>query len=167
MKTKLAVLLTIVLIGCRPEPRQPEAQKPTQKSPSLTEVFNLRSRCAELAHKIDEGLAYGSAVSREVASNYSVQSNRCYVTLSDVTTRPNGSLSGTSTNLYDGQTQELLAFAQQQEMDTPTQRMSGMIFGEDEDKYNNTLLSMCHPGGDCGFAFVNDYIAKIMKRDAQ
>jgi hypothetical protein len=29
------------------------------------------------------------------------------------------------------------------------------------------LLSMCHPGGDCGFAFVNDYIAKIMKRDVQ
>ena|SRR6266446_2281928 len=78
-----------------------------QKTPTATEVFNLRQKCFELGEKIDKEMFHGPSVSQYAISNYSAKNNRCYVKL--VTTSP-GAFS--MERLFDGQTKEELASAQ-------------------------------------------------------
>src|SRR5712692_1543143 len=77
--------------------------------PTATEVFNLRSKCAELGEKIMERNIIGSALTQSQVSHYDAETNRCYVEL-DVNT---GDLTKFddyySRTLFDGQTGEMLA----------------------------------------------------------
>ena len=82
-----------------------------QKPPSATELFELRSKCAALGEKILRENVIGSALTQSEVSHYDPKTARCYVEL----TVQNADITNptiTSTYLYDGQTKELLAFAQ-------------------------------------------------------
>jgi hypothetical protein len=88
-----------------------DKQPMSNRLPTATEVFDLRSKCAAMGEKIMEDNVIGPALGQEQVSHYSPTSNRCYVKLEVHT----GDLSTpldkfvTHTYLYDGQTKELLA----------------------------------------------------------
>ena len=77
---------------------------------SATEIFALRSQCAELGKKLLAGGVHGPDVQARQKSNYSQQINRCYVEL-DFSPADAGSPDYQATRyLYDGQTGEMLAW---------------------------------------------------------
>lgn len=77
--------------------------------PTATEIFTLRSRCAELGQKIMEHNFIGSALTQDVTTHYDPQTNRCYaeldVTEADLTKYNDYNFRA----VYDGQTREILA----------------------------------------------------------
>jgi hypothetical protein len=79
---------------------------------TATEVFNLRSRCAELGQKIMESNIIGPALTQTQVSHYDPRSNRCYslldVSTADLSTPEEKEFR--SSYLYDAQTEEMLAF---------------------------------------------------------
>lgn len=88
----------------------PSVAAPTNRLPSSSEVFDLRSKCAKLGEKLLANDIHGPAVYIEAVSSYNPRTNRCHVTL---TSQPADlSLPGRYMNvtLYDGQTGEMLAF---------------------------------------------------------
>jgi hypothetical protein len=78
---------------------------------TATEIFNLRSRCADLGQKIMDSNVIGPALTQSQVSHYDPRSNRCYVRLdlntADLSVPPEKALR--SSFLYDGQTGEMLA----------------------------------------------------------
>jgi hypothetical protein len=82
-----------------------------QRQASATEVFHLRSECADLGVKILNDNLVGMALTKSQVSHYNPKTNRCYVVL----TIQSANLSAPSQRfeeyLYDGQTGEQLAFA--------------------------------------------------------
>jgi len=78
----------------------------------IAEVVQLRSACDAVGQQILDGNFIRSALYQEQFSRYSPQTNRCYVEMRVQT----GDLGNRSDRfgryLYDGQTRELLAFAQ-------------------------------------------------------
>jgi hypothetical protein len=100
-------------------PRIAIAEKPliaTQKSsvPTATEVFSLRSRCEELAQKIEDENLVGSALAQSHRSHYDPATNRCYVELNVHSADLDKFEDNNSRYLYDGQTHELLAWIKNQ-----------------------------------------------------
>ena len=101
------------LLGCSSQAAQKVAPTPTPRLYAMataSEVFALRSKCAELAEKVLEDNIIGNALTHDVKSHYTPDTNRCYVELdvsaADLTQfneRPY------SRYLYDGQTKEMLA----------------------------------------------------------
>lgn len=86
-----------------------------QTPPTATEVFNLRSRCKEIADKKSENFFLGTPETIVVASwtsKYDVKNNRCYVGLFLKRSIPQMSLETEARQVYDGQTDDLLAFTQ-------------------------------------------------------
>ncbi len=78
---------------------------------SASEIFALRSQCAELAKKLLAGGVHGSDVQARQKSNYNQVNNRCYVEL-DFSPADAGSAEYQATRyLYDGQTGEMLAWS--------------------------------------------------------
>ncbi len=89
----LIVLVLATLSGCqKPPPPTAVADEPAFRKPTATEVFNLRTRCAELASKISsEHDTTGSDIAaiqkkppfltQEQVSHYDPKTNRCYVEL--------------------------------------------------------------------------------------
>jgi hypothetical protein len=153
----ISLFALLILAGCSgPRPAQPER---TQKLPTATEVFDLRTKCAEFGRELDQSLPYGSNWQRTVNSNYSPHVNRCYVDLTDM----NDTIHQFTRDLYDGQTRDLLAHAKTDGFMSEQHNQVGNIYVES----NIHTLSDCHPGGDCGFAKVNAYIDEKMKRDDQ
>lgn len=51
------------------------------RPPTAAEVFNLRSKCAELGQKILDGNLTGPALTQSQVSHYDPETNRCYVRL--------------------------------------------------------------------------------------
>ena len=49
---------------------------PTFRGPTATEVFNLRSKCAELGEKILKNTAIGDALKKDQLSHYEPKTNR-------------------------------------------------------------------------------------------
>lgn len=148
----ISFFAVLILAGCSaPRPAQPER---TQKVPTATEIFNLRTKCAELSRQLDESLPYGPAWTRSTVSNYEPKSNRCYVTLED----DDGAAHEHSINLYDGQTRELLAYTRRS-LANGKHVTVGMIFSQ------NTAQDDCSSTGDCGFRRTEAYIDGHMKRD--
>jgi hypothetical protein len=91
-------------------------QRPSEQTgatPTATEIFDLRSKCAALGQKIMEGNAIGNALTQDVLSHYNSSSNRCYVKLSVHTADLTTPLPQTIDDeyLYDGQTGEFLLAA--------------------------------------------------------
>ena len=84
-------------------------QERTFQRPTATEVFRLRSVCAELGERILQSNVIGSALYQQQVSHYDERTNRCYVELT-VQNAQSPDLY-INRNLFDGQTKELLAFA--------------------------------------------------------
>ena len=82
---------------------------PSFVSPTATEVFNLRSKCAELGEKILKNTVIGEALKKDQLSHYEQKTNRCYVQL----TVSNADLAKGDDYfqqyLFDGQTGQVLA----------------------------------------------------------
>ncbi|MEO8168353.1 MAG: hypothetical protein ABI623_08900, partial [bacterium] len=83
----------------------------THRSASATEIFHLRSECADLGAKILNSSLVGSALTQTQVSRYDPKSNRCYVELTVQTANLKAPTEYYATYLYDGQTGEMLAFA--------------------------------------------------------
>jgi hypothetical protein len=82
---------------------------PSFRSPTAAEVFDLRSKCAELGEKIMKNTVIGNALKKGQVSHYEPKTNRCYVQL----TVWNPDLAKGSEyfqqSLFDGQTGQELA----------------------------------------------------------
>jgi hypothetical protein len=94
--------------------------------PTATEIGQLRSACAAVGQQILEGNVIRSAVYQEQFSHYNPRTNRCYVEMRIQTGDPDKHSDRVGQYLYDGQTKELLAFAQIQDG-----RKSGRVFDLD------------------------------------
>jgi len=102
----IAFIAAIVLIG---------GVAVAQTPPTATEVFNLRSRCKEIADKKSENFFLGTPETIIIASwtsKYDIKNNRCYVGLFLKRSIPQMSLETEARQVYDGQTDDLLAFTQ-------------------------------------------------------
>jgi hypothetical protein len=106
------IALSVVLFfsGCQKSSAPiPTAGAPSFRSPTATEVFNLRSKCAELGEKIMKDTVIGDALKKDQLSRYDPKTNRCYVQL----TVWNADLTKGDENfqryLFDGQTGQVLA----------------------------------------------------------
>src|SRR5262245_19171241 len=84
------------------------AQKGDFRGPNATEVFDLRSRCAELAEKMLEENVISGGLTQSQISRYDLRTNRCYV---EMTVQSNNGITYHHRQLYDGQTKELLAYS--------------------------------------------------------
>jgi hypothetical protein len=104
------LIAAAVLTGCNKNPDQTDA-KPFQP-PTATEVFNLRSQCAEFAMKW-RSAGYPFRTTSWV-SHYAPRSNRCYIKTESSSVNPTNNRPKTLTSLYDGQTEELLAWTSQE-----------------------------------------------------
>jgi hypothetical protein len=115
MKTAFLLLLVLAFIAglfarnpkvfYRIQPVSSNANRP-----SATEIFNLRSKCAELGEKIMEGNHIGSALTQSQVSHYDSGTNRCYVEL-DVNVADLSKWDEYNSRcLFDGQTGELLGW---------------------------------------------------------
>jgi len=93
------------------------------ESPRATEEVQLRSACAALGEQILAGNFIRSAVYQEQFSHYSPRTNRCYVEMRVQTIDPDEPSDRFARYLYDGQTKEMLAFAQIQ-----NGKKSGKVF---------------------------------------
>lgn len=112
MKPVFVSTLLVLLSGCRAAsaPRTPVGEAAFTK-PTATEVFNLRTRCAELGEKILASNVIGSALAHEQTSHYDPKTNRCYVAIDVHMGDLNRYQEYYSVYLYDGQTGEMLASA--------------------------------------------------------
>ena len=113
MKPSRALLVLAVVLAAAASCGRNEksgSDRHGSEGPSATEVFDLRSRCAELAQKLLDGGVHGPFVQAGQKSSYSPVNNRCYVEL-DFTTADASSPEHQSTRyLYDGQTKQVLAW---------------------------------------------------------
>ena len=128
------------------------AQQGDFRLPTATEVFNLRSRCAELGQKILEGMVRGNneAIISQ-ASRYDARTNRCYVDLIVRTIDPTKPPNLFHRYLFYGQTKEILA-----EASIYNDRKQGQVL----DKQHNPTSST-----DNGWDDARQYIDQMMAED--
>ena len=102
--------LLLVFSGCQKSSAPiPPVDAPSFRSPTATEVFNLRSKCAELGEKIFKNTDIADALKKDQVSHYEPKTNRCYVQLT--VWNPNLSKGDDYFQQYllDGQTGQVLA----------------------------------------------------------
>jgi hypothetical protein len=87
------------------------AAERAQAPPVGAEEARLRAACAAVGEQILASNFMRSAVYQEQFSRYSAPTNRCYVEMR-VQTMPGENTARIGRYLYDGQTKELLAFAE-------------------------------------------------------
>jgi hypothetical protein len=121
------------------------AQQPSFQPPTATELFNLRSRCAELGNKFLDDLVVFRPLTKSITSRYDPRTNHCY---GDVVTQNPHSFYHNRT-LVDLQTGEPLAYAK-----TEKSKKVGMVSGRLTDMRD-----------DLGFSDANEYIDKLMQED--
>jgi hypothetical protein len=145
LKSRLIAMVAL-LASCQ---NRPPAEDRAYKPPTATEVFHLRSECVRLGEKIVEENLIGSAQWMTQEFHYNPKTNRCYVRLTDtdkIKPRENYGI-----NLYDGQTREMLAFAQVKHGEKV-----GMVSG-------TTMRDTTE--ADAGFAEAMEFINKAMEND--
>jgi hypothetical protein len=82
MKTISLFAVIVILSGCQQTSTpKPAVDEPAFRKPTATEIFNLRSKCAEFGEKIMNENIIGIALAQEQVSHYDPKSNRCYVEL--------------------------------------------------------------------------------------
>jgi hypothetical protein len=118
---------------------------------TATEDVHLRSSCAAWAQQILEGNFIRSALYQEQFSHYSASTNRCYVEIRVQTGELNEYSHRFGRYLYDGQTKEMLAFAQIQ-----NGKKSGKVF----DLHHRTTSFE-----NAGWDDASDYIYAMMADD--
>src|SRR5262244_1988050 len=105
-------LSAFIAVSCSHSSGQSELQRPKTAAanpPTASEIFNLRSKCAELGQKIMENHVIGSALTQDVVTHYDPKTNRCYAEL-DVNMADLSKFDEyNSRTLYDAQTGEMLA----------------------------------------------------------
>lgn len=82
---------------------------PSFRSPTATEVFNLRSKCAELGEKILKNTVVADDLKKEELSHYEPKANRCYVRLTVWNANLGKGEEYFQQYLFDGQTGQILA----------------------------------------------------------
>jgi len=105
----------VSICGCQKAPPPAKADdKPAFLPPTATEIFNLRSKCADLGEKLLQADLIGPTLAHEATSRYDPKTNRCYVRIdihmADLTRYDELY----SSYLYDGQTGEMLAWIKSQ-----------------------------------------------------
>jgi hypothetical protein len=117
----LPLVALALALGClatpAPAPKDnSDAQAPQAafRQPTPTEVFHLRTECAQLAQKIMDENLIGSALTQTIVSRYDPRSNRCYAQLSVLGPEAGPSTGYVNNVLYDAQTRDMLAFATQE-----------------------------------------------------
>ena len=104
-----AVASTVLVSACQKQTASCP-NEPTVAPPTATEVFHLRNECTELGRKIMEGNFIGIALTQTAESHYNPKTNRCYVKLEVSKANLNDPHYVSHTYLYDGQTQQILAY---------------------------------------------------------
>jgi hypothetical protein len=136
----------------KPKSAQPPA---SNRLPTASEVFELRTKCAALGERIRDENFIGSALAQEEVSRYSPEANRCYVRLdvhtADLGTPPEKFIS--HTYLFDGQTRELLASLTAE---------GGKQFGQ---LFDDSLKEMAHDPIGPSSNEVTEIINKFMAED--
>ncbi len=114
MCMKLALLFIVLMLfcGCQPPSKARPTVETSFATPTATEVFNLRSKCAEFGEKILDGNIIGLALTQTQVSHYHPKTNRCYVELTVNMADLSKYEDYYARHLYDGQTGELLASVQ-------------------------------------------------------
>jgi len=123
------------------------AQQRDFQLPTATEVFNLRSRCAELGEAILDQQPFKNRTFPSQASRYDPRTNRCYVELTVLT----DDINTIHRYLYDGQTKEMLAHAA---------RVNGKKEGQ---IFNNQP----NPPGIAGYFEATEYIDQMMAEESE
>jgi hypothetical protein len=96
--------------GCqKPSAPVPPVGTPSLRGPTATEVFNLRSKCAELGEKILKNTVVADALKKDQLSHYEPKTNRCYVQLTVWNANLNKGDEYFHQYLFDGQTGQTLA----------------------------------------------------------
>jgi len=123
------------------------AAERTHQLPTATEVFQLRSACANLGEALLDETTVGSALTKDQVSHYDPPSNRCYIELTVQKANPKGFDDYINRSLYDGQTKELLAFARIEKS-----KKVGMIF----DRQHSMADPTKNLGWDDASAYINE-----------
>jgi hypothetical protein len=114
--------LMVLLAACILTVGDAIAADPVRQSPVIEDV-QLRSACAASAQQILERNFVRSALYQDQFWRYSPSTNRCYVEIRVQTGGPDEHSDRFGQYLYDGETRELLAFAQIQ-----NGKKSGKVF---------------------------------------
>ena len=120
-----------------------------QQLPAGTEVVEQHSTCAAWGREILERNFIRSALYQEQFSRYNPRTNRCYVEMRVQTVDPNKDSDRLGRYLYDGQTREMLAFAQIQ-----NGKKSGRVFD-----LNHRTTSFENAGWDDATEYIDTMMA--------
>ncbi len=139
MKT-VSLFVLLMLSGCQ-QPSMPKAvaEETVFRRPTATEIFNLRSKCAEFGEKIMNENIIGIALAQEQVSHYDPKSNRCYVELTVHTADLAHFDDYLARYCYDKQTGEILAWSKLAKGAT-TGFVTGSSFGIDDYVAANTKI---------------------------
>ena len=138
---------------------RPPAEDRSNKLPTATEVFHLRSECARLGEKIMEENLIGGALSQTQESHYDPKTNRCYVQLAVMTADMTKPQDYYAVYLYDGQTREILATASVKHGEK-----AGVVFVP-QDTFDKPGRKFMGPHTGAGFAEATEFINKAMEDD--
>ena len=112
MKTILLLVVLVMLSGCQQSSTsKPVVAEPAFRKPTATEIFNLRSKCADFGQKIMNENIIGTALAQEQVSHYDPTSNCCYVELTVHTVDLTHFDDHLARYCYDGQTGEMVAWS--------------------------------------------------------
>jgi hypothetical protein len=136
-----------------------------QSPPTATEAFNLRIKCKKMsdekAQEFTDGNTMGKweLVAAWNTSKYDPVSNRCYGRIYEHITKPSYGFDRETDQVYDLQTDDLLAFAKIEEG-----KKSGIIYDTD---YKQPPLPSCLGGcpakfGDQTWQSTEDYMNQMM-----
>ena len=149
-----ALSVLLFFSGCqKPSAPVPRVDVATFRSPTATEVFNLRSKCAELGEKMMKNAVTGDELTKNQVSHYDPKTNRCYVQLTIWNANPAKGDEYYHQDLYDGQTGQLLA---------AIRREKGTRYG---DIYNSP--SPMNGTSDELYLDASIFISKMMADDRQ
>ena len=110
MKVFALSVFLVLFSGCqKSSPTAPSADAPSFRSPTATEVFDLRSKCAELGEKIMKNTAVADKLQKNELSHYEPKTNRCYVRLTVWNANLGKGDEYFHQYLFDGQTGQMLA----------------------------------------------------------
>jgi hypothetical protein len=105
-----ALSVLLFFSGCQKSSAPtPPVDAPSFRSPTATEVFNLRSKCADLGEKIMKNTVIGDALKKDQLSHYEPKTNRCYVRLTVWNATLGNGDEYFQQYLFDGQTGQMLA----------------------------------------------------------
>lgn len=105
-----ALSVLLFFSGCQKSSAPiPSVDAPSFRSPTATEIFDLRSKCAELGEKIMKNTVIAAELKKEQLSHYEPKTNRCYVRLTIWNANLGKENEYFQQYLFDGQTGQVLA----------------------------------------------------------